>query len=289
MASTNSISTQSTSNRNNSFMVERPSEVLRYLKATNDLDSWISELHRYLSEDGIPYDFCEDIACHRLSNIFNKICNRSYDMSDAFPLIEGKIHAENLFKADIRHLHTNYDSWCELNSSQIKNLSKRQLHERWKTECPEDNAKYEELIRILYNKHIIFDKDKYSIPVPSNIKCTTMNKPTVNAPVPTITEPVVDEPSPKDMLREKLNMMIATSVVLIKYKNNKKKIEMAKATTCPCEIPNREIGGCQTPKNDNWITFYDKIHGMYRSVLLDSIIEFVDYKEYKKSCRKTKS
>lgn len=87
-------------------------------------------------------------------------------------------------------------------------------------------------------------------------------------------EDTVNVASTSGMTKEEFINLLKKGSVKFTYKNSRGVLNTTKGTLNPQMITTtRKIAGAQTPKNPAGIVFYDRIHGVYRTLLIENLVK----------------
>lgn len=86
--------------------------------------------------------------------------------------------------------------------------------------------------------------------------------------------PVVNDNDNSTVTKEQFVKMLEAGSVKFSFKNNRGVINTTKGTLNPDMITKtRKIAGAKVAKNPDGIVFYDRIHGVYRTLLLENLVK----------------
>lgn len=86
--------------------------------------------------------------------------------------------------------------------------------------------------------------------------------------------PVVNDNANSTVTKEQFVKMLEAGSVKFSFKNNRGVINTTKGTLNPDMITKtRKIAGAKVAKNPEGIVFYDRIHGVYRTLLLENLVK----------------
>ena len=86
--------------------------------------------------------------------------------------------------------------------------------------------------------------------------------------------PVVNDNDNSTVTKEQFVKMLEAGSVKFSFKNNRGVINTTKGTLNPDMITKtRKIAGAKVAKNPEGIVFYDRIHGVYRTLLLENLVK----------------
>ena len=87
-------------------------------------------------------------------------------------------------------------------------------------------------------------------------------------------EDTVNVAATSGMTKEEFINLLKKGSVKFTYKNSRGVLNTTKGTLNPQMITTtRKIAGAQTPKNPAGIVFYDRIHGVYRTLLIENLVK----------------
>ena len=87
-------------------------------------------------------------------------------------------------------------------------------------------------------------------------------------------EDTVNVAANSGMTKEEFINLLKKGSVKFTYKNSRGVLNTTKGTLNPQMITTtRKIAGAQTPKNPAGIAFYDRIHGVYRTLLIENLVK----------------
>lgn len=86
--------------------------------------------------------------------------------------------------------------------------------------------------------------------------------------------PVVNDTANSTVTKEQFVKMLEAGSVKFSFKNNRGVINTTKGTLNPDMITKtRKIAGAKVAKNPEGIVFYDRIHGVYRTLLFENLVK----------------
>ena len=86
--------------------------------------------------------------------------------------------------------------------------------------------------------------------------------------------PVVNDNDNSTVTKEQFVKMLEAGSVKFSFKNNRGVINTTKGTLNPDMITKtRKIAGAKVAKNPDGIAFYDRIHGVYRTLLFENLVK----------------
>ena len=86
--------------------------------------------------------------------------------------------------------------------------------------------------------------------------------------------PVVNDNANSTMTKEQFVKMLQAGSVKFSFKNNRGVVNTTKGTLNPDMITKtRKIAGAKVAKNPEGIVFYDRIHGVYRTLLFENLVK----------------
>ena len=86
--------------------------------------------------------------------------------------------------------------------------------------------------------------------------------------------PVVNDNANSTVTKEQFVKMLEAGSVKFSFKNNRGVVNTTKGTLNPDMITKtRKIAGAKVAKNPGGIVFYDRIHGVYRTLLFENLVK----------------
>jgi hypothetical protein len=86
--------------------------------------------------------------------------------------------------------------------------------------------------------------------------------------------PVVNDNANSTVTKEQFVKMLEAGSVKFSFKNNRGVVNTTKGTLNPDMITKtRKIAGAKVAKNPEGIVFYDRIHGVYRTLLFENLVK----------------
>ena len=86
--------------------------------------------------------------------------------------------------------------------------------------------------------------------------------------------PAVNDMANSTVTKEQFVKMLKAGSVKFSFKNNRGVINTTKGTLNPDMITKtRKIAGAKVAKNPEGIVFYDRIHGVYRTLLFENLVK----------------
>lgn len=86
--------------------------------------------------------------------------------------------------------------------------------------------------------------------------------------------PAVNDNANSTVTKEQFVKMLEAGSVKFSFKNNRGVINTTKGTLNPDMITKtRKIAGAKVAKNPEGIVFYDRIHGVYRTLLFENLVK----------------
>ena len=86
--------------------------------------------------------------------------------------------------------------------------------------------------------------------------------------------PVVNDNANSTVTKEQFVKMLKAGSVKFSFKNNRGVVNTTKGTLNPDMITKtRKIAGAKVAKNPEGIVFYDRIHGVYRTLLFENLVK----------------
>ena len=86
--------------------------------------------------------------------------------------------------------------------------------------------------------------------------------------------PVVNDNANSTVTKEQFVKMLEAGSVKFSFKNNRGVVNTTKGTLNPDMITKtRKIAGAKVAKNPDGIVFYDRIHGVYRTLLFENLVK----------------
>ena len=86
--------------------------------------------------------------------------------------------------------------------------------------------------------------------------------------------PVVNDMANSTVTKEQFVKMLEAGSVKFSFKNNRGVVNTTKGTLNPDMITKtRKIAGAKVAKNPDGIVFYDRIHGVYRTLLFENLVK----------------
>ena len=86
--------------------------------------------------------------------------------------------------------------------------------------------------------------------------------------------PVVNDMANSTVTKDQFVKMLQAGSVKFSFKNNRGVVNTTKGTLNPDMITKtRKIAGAKVAKNPEGIVFYDRIHGVYRTLLFENLVK----------------
>ena len=86
--------------------------------------------------------------------------------------------------------------------------------------------------------------------------------------------PAVNDNANSTVTKEQFVKMLEAGSVKFSFKNNRGVVNTTKGTLNPDMITKtRKIAGAKVAKNPEGIVFYDRIHGVYRTLLFENLVK----------------
>ena len=86
--------------------------------------------------------------------------------------------------------------------------------------------------------------------------------------------PAVNDNANSSVTKEQFVKMLEAGSVKFSFKNNRGVVNTTKGTLNPDMITKtRKIAGAKVAKNPEGIVFYDRIHGVYRTLLFENLVK----------------